>query len=169
MRKAPILTFDGEFSFLSNFYESEMEIDQGPTKPPVVVKTLEHAYQALKAKTKDECDWVLASPTPGVAKRRGQKVDAWDNWEELKADIMLELLRIKFFFNENMRQRLLATGTARLVEGNTWGDRYWGVCRGEGENTLGMLLMQVRSELLDGTMHSTFRGLEFADSYYTEC
>lgn len=161
MRKAAILMFDGEYSFLSNFYECGMEIDQGPSYPPIVVKTLEHAYQALKAKTKEECDWILASPTPGIAKRRGQKVDCWERWDAIKDDIMLELLRIKFFFNEDMRQKLLATGIARLVEGNTWGDRYWGVCRGEGENVLGMLLMQVRREILDGTMHSTYRGLDF--------
>lgn len=169
MTRQSILLFDGAHAFLSNFYESKMEIDQGPTNPPVIVKTVEHAYQALKAKTKDECDWVLASSTPGIAKRRGQKVDAWDNWDDMKDDIMLELLRTKFFFNDDMKARLLATGDARLVEGNTWGDRYWGVCRGEGENMLGMLLMQVRNELRGGTQHSTYRGLDFADSYYTEC
>lgn len=166
MRTASILKFEGQFAFLSNFYESEMEIDQGPTKPPVIVPTLEHAFQALKARTKEERDWVLASLTPGVAKRRGQKVYAWDNWGEMKDDIMLELLRIKFFFNEEMKEKLLATGNARLVEGNTWGDRYWGVCRGEGENMLGMLLMQVRNELLNGTTHSTYRGLDFACTEY---
>lgn len=32
-------------------------------------------------------------------------------------------------------------------EGNTWGDKFWGVCDGEGENHLGKLLMEVRAEL----------------------
>ena len=45
------------------------------------------------------------------------------------------------------RQRLLDTGDRELIEGNTWGDRFWGVCRGEGENKLGRILMRVRDEL----------------------
>lgn len=158
-----IREFKDNFAFLSNFYESEMEIDQGPTKPPVVVKTLEHAYQALKANNKEEAAWVLASPTAGISKRRGQKVQMWENWDGMRDEIMLELLRIKFFQNKELADKLLATENARLEEGNWWGDTYWGICRGIGENMLGVLLMQVRSELRDGTMHSTYRGIDFPE------
>ncbi len=58
---------------------------------------------------------------------------------------MLDLLRIKFTI-PTLRERLLATGDQTLIEGNTWGDTYWGVCRGVGLNNLGTLLMQVREE-----------------------
>lgn len=30
---------------------------------------------------------------------------------------------------------------------NTWGDKVWGVCNGEGENRLGKILMRIRSEI----------------------
>jgi predicted NAD-dependent protein-ADP-ribosyltransferase YbiA (DUF1768 family) len=62
---------------------------------------------------------------------------------------MLRLLRLKFnqlFF----KRMLMQTGERQLIEGNTWGDTYWGVCDGEGENNLGKLIMQVRKELRDG-------------------
>lgn len=45
------------------------------------------------------------------------------------------------------RDQLLATGGVELIEGNDWGDAFWGVCGGYGQNWLGVLLMLVRSEL----------------------
>lgn len=59
---------------------------------------------------------------------------------------MLDALRKKFS-DDKLRSMLLATGEEYLVEGNTWGDKYWGVCGGIGLNHLGKLLMQVRDEL----------------------
>ena len=58
---------------------------------------------------------------------------------------MLTRLRAKFR-SPLLRGWLRETGAEELVEGNYWGDTFWGVCRGEGENKLGKLLMQVRSE-----------------------
>jgi len=58
---------------------------------------------------------------------------------------MLDLVRKKFE-NPLLRAMLLATEDAVLVEGNTWNDTFWGVCRGRGENWLGRILMQVREE-----------------------
>ena len=59
---------------------------------------------------------------------------------------MRDVLRLKFA-DEVMAAKLLATGDAELVEGNTWGDRFWGVSGGNGLNWLGRLLMEVRSDL----------------------
>jgi len=53
------------------------------------------------------------------------------------------------FSDPLLRKKLLATGNATLIEGNTWGDTYWGVCKGKGQNKLGKLLMELRSELRD--------------------
>ena len=60
---------------------------------------------------------------------------------------MKELLMAKFSQNEDLKKKLLDTGDATLIEGNTWGDKYWGVCKGVGKNRLGELLMEVREEL----------------------
>jgi hypothetical protein len=51
------------------------------------------------------------------------------------------------FQDPELKTKLLATGDAELIEGNWWGDVYWGVCNGEGRNELGKILMQVRDEL----------------------
>lgn len=55
-------------------------------------------------------------------------------------------MRVKFR-NPELRDKLVATGDAEIVEGNWWGDKFWGVCRGVGENHLGKILMRIRTEL----------------------
>ena len=48
------------------------------------------------------------------------------------------------FIGTLLEPLLLATGDAELIEGNNWGDTYWGKCNGQGLNRLGILLMQIR-------------------------
>ena len=59
---------------------------------------------------------------------------------------MKDLLEQKFAKPE-LKKLLLATDDMLLVEGNTWGDTYWGVCNGIGFNMLGKLLVELRSQL----------------------
>lgn len=67
----------------------------------------------------------------------------------VKLGFMEEIVRAKFLQNPHLAGKLLATKERQLVEGNTWGDTYWGVDirTGQGENHLGRILMQVRNEL----------------------
>lgn len=44
---------------------------------------------------------------------------------------------------------LINTGDAELIEGNSWGDTFWGECNGIGENNLGKILMKIRKEIVD--------------------
>jgi ribA/ribD-fused uncharacterized protein len=132
--------FIGEYEFLSNFYPSEVEY-KGIKFP-----TVEHAYQAAKCKTKEEMRKFTEYETPGKAKKAGRKVDLRDGWETIKLFIMEELLRQKFS-NPVMARKLLDTDENVLVEGNDWGDTFWGVCNGKGENHLGVLLMKTRKAL----------------------
>jgi ribA/ribD-fused uncharacterized protein len=127
-------SFTGEHAFLSNFF---VEPDGD---------TVEHYYQAFKTDDHKAMKRILNAPTASAAKKLGRKVELHADWEEIKEDVMLHLLRAKFK-DEDLAQKLLDTGDAELVEGNKWGDTYWGVCRGKGKNRLGELLMQVRSEL----------------------
>jgi ribA/ribD-fused uncharacterized protein len=132
--------FDGEFAFLSNFYPSP--IFDGNIWFP----TVEHYFQAAKTTSMEEYKAIAAADTPGQAKRLGRKVMLRPDWEEVKDQVMLEALRKKFSI-PTLREQLLATENKYLIEGNTWGDKYWGVCEGEGLNHLGALLMRVREEL----------------------
>lgn len=132
--------FDGEYAFLSNFYESPMII-QG-----IIYPTNEHFFQAMKTLSPSEREKIASAPTPGQAKRLGRQVELRWDWESVKEDVMLTGLRYKFS-NPDLKEKLLATGNEELVEGNWWGDQYWGVCDGIGKNKLGKLLMKVREEL----------------------
>ncbi len=84
-----------------------------------------------------------ADGSPSRVARGGLRAE----WESMKLDVMEACVRDKFTRNADLRRRLLETGDAELVEGNTWGDRFWGVCDGEGENHLGRVLIKVRGEL----------------------
>lgn len=134
--------FTGEYRFLSNFYPAAIHLPV--TWEPA--RSVEHAYQAMKGQGKIVRDWILASPNPGTAKKRGRKAVLPPDWEEKKLGYMEFFLRLKFD-DPVLRARLLATKPEELVEINHWGDTYWGVCNGSGQNHLGRLLMKVRDEL----------------------
>lgn len=132
-------SFRGDFGFLSNFYEASVWVDG------LQYRSVEHAYQAAKAEDLSAREVIRNARRPGDAKRLGKAVRLPPDWETRKIEVMRGLLRQKFS-NPLLRALLLATGDAELVEGNTWNDRFWGVCRGSGQNWLGRLLMEVRSE-----------------------
>lgn len=138
-----VLGFSGAYSWLSNFYPSPV-VMHGVRYP-----TVEHAYQAAKTEDLGERRAILLLPTPGQAKRAGRKLKMRRDWEAVKVGYMLALLRSKFEDPE-LAEKLMATGGLELIEANTWGDTFWGVCGGVGENILGKLLMQVRRELYEG-------------------
>lgn len=66
---------------------------------------------------------------------------------------MSGLVRQKFNHRyPELRTKLLSTGDLEIIEGNHWGDTFWGVCNGTGENHLGRILMQVREDLRSGAL-----------------
>ena len=140
-------SFTGKYAFLSNYAQLECPVILGAIK----FSTVEAAFQAAKTFDIEERR-ALASMKPGEAKRAGKKVALRPGWNAIKNDIMLHFLRQKFHGNPELAQALLDTGQEELIEGNTWGDQYWGVCQGKGENWLGRLLMQVRAELAQGDL-----------------
>jgi ribA/ribD-fused uncharacterized protein len=150
-------SFTGDYEFLSNFYPSliEVRVPGARAVEKWYAATVEHGFQAAKTEDSDQMVWVLSAPKAGEAKRRGRQVTLRSDWEDQKVLVMLELLRKKFSPDNSVEpggpltEKLLATGYEELVEGNTWGDTYWGVDvnRGRGNNVLGECLMLVRQEL----------------------
>lgn len=136
-----IKTFHGEAAFLSSFWAAPITFDG------IEFPTVEHAYQAAKTLDFHRRYEISKIATPGQAKRAGQKVTLRPDWENIKEQIMLELVILKFMTHRKLRDLLLSTGHAELIEGNTWGDTYWGVCNGVGQNVLGKVLMLVRGQL----------------------
>lgn len=143
-----INSFEGSFEFLSNFYPAPVKLFDIAAMSGEEYPTVEHAFQAAKTDDLAERVAILRAPTPGRAKRLGQRVKKRADWEQVKEAVMLRLLRQKFH-HAALRAKLLATGDAVLIEGNWWGDTYWGICKGRGQNRLGALLMQVRKEIVD--------------------
>ena len=134
--------FDGDYAFLSNFYPSSIfDSNDGLTYP-----TVEHFFQAKKSVILKERELISKADTPGRAKRMGRKVQLRSDWEDIKLLVMEDALRRKFS-KPRFRAALLATGDEELVEGNYWGDTFWGVCNGTGKNHLGKLLMKIREDL----------------------
>lgn len=138
-----IESFTGKHAFLSNFYRCTVEYD-GKFYPSV-----EHAYQAAKTLDEDERNNIWNCATPGQAKRMGRTVKLRKHWDAIKLDIMFNLLKEKFK-NPFLRTQLIDTGVHELVEGNYWGDQFWGIYDGKGLNWLGKLLMKVREEVKNG-------------------
>lgn len=140
---APIDAFRGRWEFLSNFHASPLEVG-GITYP-----SLENAYQAHK--TKDlAVRRQFSMMSPSRAKRLGRSsLQLRDDWEKIKIALMRQLLAIKFAQDSYLAHKLIATGKRELIEGNTWGDRFWGQTNGKGLNWLGRLLMERREELVN--------------------
>jgi len=143
-----ITSFFGQYRFLSNFWPVRVVFDR------VGYNSVENAYQAAKTLNLDQrAEFVYCSQVE--AKRLGSFVTIRDDWQQVKFDIMFDLLQQKFS-NPTLRARLLQTGSEQLIEGNTWDDRIWGCVwvddRWIGQNRLGKMLMQIRREIYFNTL-----------------
>jgi len=133
-----IKEFSGKHRWLSNFWMCPVVLDG------VIYPTVENAYQAAKT-TGDRTPFINCSP--GKAKRLGRKLEVTQGWDIKKTEVMFNLLNQKFQVGTFNSFLLLETGSDEIIEGNTWGDVFWGVCEDQGENNLGKMIMQIRDSL----------------------
>lgn len=129
-------SFMGDFRFLSNFY-----VDEEHTV------SVEHKYQAAKATNLVDYLKIMQSPLPRDAKRLSKTIAIRPDWNDIRLIIMEQCL-IEKFSNSGLALRLVGTNDATLIEGNNWGDNFWGVCDGVGKNQLGCLLMKIRDRFI---------------------
>jgi len=152
--------FNGENAFLSNFLTCSIVFDpdtkevsdflskfniKHPEKFTYV--NAEQLFQALKTDVKSERAGIQQVQSAPFAKRRGKEVTLRSNWNEIRVEVMKFVVWLKFSQNPDLAKQLLDTKDEELIEGNTWNDTFWGVCRGRGSNHLGKILMYVRSVL----------------------
>ncbi|MEO5927951.1 MAG: NADAR family protein [Patescibacteria group bacterium] len=133
------------YGYLSNFSSHGVEFEG------VYWPTVEHFFQAAKFEGMDAeyQRLILRTKTPKDAAElgRSRRHPIRTDWESVKEEVMLRALRKKFETHLAIREQLLATGDEELVEASPM-DFYWGVGNdGSGQNRLGILLMQVRSDL----------------------
>lgn len=136
------------YGVFSNLFRRSMIFDG------CLFPTAEHAYQAGKARKEKVREWLLNAPTPALVAMAAHGLYTWDivpNWSQIKFSRMHDVLRAKFSQHADLREILLSTGNARLIEAarvDSLVNRTWGEVNGKGLNMLGVLLMEVRSEFM---------------------
>ena len=157
--------FDNGYEFLSNMYPCKVEYEG------LTYQTSEAAFQAAKFDKKEykmmftdikpdnikKNEWKrYARPAKKLGSKNGKiskndpeafDKEEWDNGRAYK--VMKEVVLAKFTQNPDLKEMLVATGDACLIEGTTWKDTTWGVDLStmRGKNQLGKILMEVRQEL----------------------
>ena len=140
MNTEPITSFDGEYRFLSNFWPCKIKAYG------FLWSCSESLYQA--SKTLYPKDFVkFVNLNPREAKKLGKEIEIRPDWDEIKYETMEEIINFKFDQNNDLALKLIETRERELIEGNWWGDTYWGVCKGIGENNLGKILMNRRDKI----------------------
>lgn len=132
-----------ELGELSNFAPYPIVLD-GQRWP-----TSEHYFQAQKFVDRATQEEIRKVSAPGLAAEMGRdrRRKLRRDWERVKRDVMRRAVEAKFRQHPELRELLLATGDAVLVE-HTDRDAYWGDGGdGSGENHLGRILMAVRDAL----------------------
>ena len=141
------MKFEDNYAFLSNMFPCNIKYN-GYEFPCV-----ETGFQFAKC----VCDedrykfFVNGKLVDGYAARKiGRALSKIrEDWDIMRIDIMYALLEDKFYNHPDLRQQLKDTGNVYLVEENTWGDKFWGVCDGEGSNLLGKMIMEIRHNIQD--------------------
>lgn len=132
-----------EYGCFSNFSKHPITIDGTEWR------TNEHYFQGQKFAGTEHEEEIRLTASPMVAARMGRarKRPLRADWESVKDDIMRTVVRAKFTQHGKLREILLETGEAEIIE-HTANDRYWGDGGdGTGRNMLGKILMEIRDEL----------------------
>ncbi len=135
-----ILQFKDEYAFLSNDFPAEVAYE-GIAYPCA-------ASAFLASKTEDPSERKsVSSMNPEKARQKYNARAGTPEWEDRKADIMEDIIRLKFQQHPDLMERLTATGNQKIINGSKK-DKFWGVnlITWEGKNHLGRILMKVRTE-----------------------
>ena len=131
------------FGCFSNFAPYPIELDG------LIWPTSEHYFQAQKFAGTEFAEEIRRAKSPMIAARMGRdrSKPLRADWERAKDEVMRRAVRAKFTQHARLREILLATGDALIVE-HTRNDSYWGDGGdGQGRNMLGQILVSVREEL----------------------
>ena len=163
-----IKNFRGYYSFLSNFSNNKIKFKN------YIFENSESVFQVQKFDYNDQLLRAFSLLNPSDAKKYGRakvlflnnttgelasnkRPYYWEDytefrmtpdWNDRKIEAMYNSVRLKFTQNPEIKEKLIKTEGYYLEEGNTWGDRFWGTVNGEGENNLGIILMQIRDEFI---------------------
>lgn len=133
----------GDYGCFSNFSRHVVELEGK------IWRTSEHYYQAKKfaGTPLENAVRDCATPKEAAAMGRDRSLPMRKDWDNVKDDVMREVVYAKFTQLEALKQILLNTGDEVLVE-HTENDNYWADAGdGSGKNMLGIILMEVRDRI----------------------
>ena len=127
-----------------------------------IYKSSEQLYMARKALYFDDYDSfnkILETTNPLKAKKLGRKVKNFsqESWDKVKLEVMTEVCFEKFYQNPELKKELCSNNKI-LVEASPY-DAIWGIklaecddrvldeSKWQGQNLLGIALMNVRNKL----------------------
>ena len=139
-----IYFYPPEYYVFDNF--SSFQIEYKGKKYP----TSEHAYQSMKFINSDpelaEKIRNAKSAHEAFKMAEANKDKRQEDWDDIKLDVMKEILLCKLEQHEYVQKKLLQSGNREIVE-DSWRDPYWGWGENrDGENHLGKLWMEIREE-----------------------
>ena len=165
----PIDSFRYKYMCFSNFsnhkvtykginYENSEAAFQAQKFEDENVKQLFKSLDPSKAKALGRAKVIFLNPKGEYYKNKlptnvGQRSSEFtkhymrSDWDKVRVEEMYQIVKNKYEQNSCVKEILLSTGERELIEGNTWGDRFWGQVDKTGLNYLGRILMQVRYEL----------------------
>lgn len=133
--------FSGLLAFLSNFHSCKVIVDG------LTFKSAEAAYQSYKNLEHQKEFLTLGAYD---SKKYARTLPLRADWDKVKLEVMRKVVAAKFNQNVDLAKLLMKTPDEDLVEENTWGDTFWGVCEGKGQNNLGKILKEIKYQLITG-------------------
>lgn len=140
-----IYRFRGNYNWLSNFYPVKIKLKD------IVYPSVENAYQSMK---NNNIYWkhYCRDNSPKDVKIKSKTIKIRKNWDNIKIKCM-EFCLIQKYQQEPFKTLLKKTKNENILEGNDWGDSFWGVDLtvnpNYGENNLGRLIMDIRKKLYE--------------------
>ena len=134
--------FIGEYEFLNNDYTCKVQDPSGLEYTNVT--------SAIIAMRTDDlgCRRKFTRINGNKARKKESSIPLTNIfYKKDKNKYLHNLILDKFTRNQDLKEKLLATGEAELINSVTYSDRIYGVQYGEGKNLLGKILMQVRDEI----------------------
>ncbi len=135
--------YETSYFAFHNFSAHAIEIDG------VIYPTAEHAFHALKFDNDELRQKIIDCASPIAAYKLGKelKPQRRSDWDEVKVEVLTNIIRHKAHQNPDVKEALLASGDERIVEVNP-NDDFWGDGPdGNGLNHTGEILMKIRDEL----------------------
>ena len=147
--------------YLSNWYRAPFKLGYTNIDRLFDFVNVEQAMMASKALLFNDIpsfNKILTVTNPKTVKSLGRKVKNFQEsvWDQYKKQIVKECIKAKFTQNPHLLSQLISTGNIYLAEDNPW-DKVWGIGTKsanvkakrtwKGQNLLGVILMELRTEL----------------------